>query len=137
MLPDRVKPELERHLERLRLLHKEDRANQLAGVWMPEGLARKYPRAGEQWGWQWVFPARKPALDPVGRIVRRRHVTDSTFQSDIRRAANLARLDKRVTRMFCDTVLRPTCWKAEPISARCRSCSATSTSASRRFICTA
>lgn len=97
MLSDRVKPELERHLERLRLLHKEDRASGLAGVWMPEGLARKYPRAGEQWAWQWVFPARKPALDPVSGVVRRHHVTDSTFQSDIRRAANLARLDKRVT----------------------------------------
>ncbi len=97
MLPDRVKPELERHLERLRLLHKEDRASDLAGVWMPEGLARKYPRAGEQWAWQWVFPARKPALDPVSGIVRRHHVTDSTFQSDVRRAATLARLDKRVT----------------------------------------
>ncbi len=97
MLPDRLKPELERHLERLRLLHQEDRTNKLPGVWLPEGLASKYRNAGVQWTWQWVFPARHPALDPVSGIVRRHHVTDSTFQNDVRRAANLARFDKRVT----------------------------------------
>lgn len=97
MLPDRLKPQIERHLERLRLLHQEDRANKLPGVWLPEGLARKYPRAGEKWAWQWVFPARQPSLDPLSGATRRHHVTDSTFQSDIRRAASLAGLNKRVT----------------------------------------
>ena len=97
LLPERLKPELERHLERLRLLHQEDRANKLSGVWLPEGLVRKHPQAGVQWTWQWVFPARQPALDPVSGIVRRHHVTDSTFQNDVRQAANLARFDKRVT----------------------------------------
>jgi integron integrase len=97
MLPERLKPELQRHLERLRLLHQEDRAAKLAGVWLPEGLAKKYSNAGVQWNWQWVFPARQPSRDPGSGIVRRHHVTDSTFQSDVRRAAYLAKIDKRVT----------------------------------------
>jgi site-specific recombinase XerD len=97
LMPEGLKPGLESHLQRLRLLHEEDRTNQLPGVWLPEGLARKYRHAGEQWEWQWVFPSRKAALDPVSGLVRRHHVTDSTFQSDIKRAAHLARIDKRVT----------------------------------------
>jgi len=97
MLPDGLRPHLVRHLDRLRLLHQEDRANQLPGVWLPEGLARKFSNAGVSWTWQWVFPARKPSLDPTSGVIRRHHVTDSTFQNDIRRAANLARFDKRVT----------------------------------------
>lgn len=97
LLPERLLPELRHHLERLRLLHQEDRTNQLPGVWLPEGLARKYANAGVQWTWQWLFPARKPALDPASGVVRRHHVTDSTFQSDIKRAGYLAGLEKRVT----------------------------------------
>ncbi len=97
VLPERLIPLLIREVERLKLLYAEDRAAGLPGVWLPEGLARKYPRAGEQWEWQWVFPSRRPALDPSSGIVRRHHVTDSTFQEEIRRAAQLAGLDKRVT----------------------------------------
>ena len=37
---------LRQHKERLRSLYEEDRAANLPGVWLPEGLARKYPQAG-------------------------------------------------------------------------------------------
>ena len=38
-------------------------------VWLPEGLARKYPQAPKEWGWQWVFPAESPSADfPVGLV---------------------------------------------------------------------
>ncbi len=97
LLADRLKPALELHLQRLRLLHDEDRANMLPGVWLPEGLARKFQRAGEKWEWQWVFPSRAAGLDPVSGLVRRHHVSDTTFQNAIRAAANLARFNKRVT----------------------------------------
>jgi integrase len=39
------------HSEPLRRLHAEDRAKGLPGVWLPEGLERKYPKAGESWEW--------------------------------------------------------------------------------------
>jgi integron integrase len=97
LLAEGLKPALEQHLQRLRLLHTEDRTNNLPGVWLPEGLAKKYSRAGEKWEWQWVFPSRKAARDPVSGLVRRHHVTDSTFQIEIKRAAHLAQLSKRVT----------------------------------------
>ncbi len=97
VLPDRLKPALEQHVERLRLLYAEDRAAGLPGVWLPDGLAAKYPKAGERWEWQWLFPSRKASRDPASGIVRRHHLVDSTFQEDIRRAAELAGVMKRVT----------------------------------------
>ena len=32
--------------------------------WRPDALARKYPTAPKQWGWQYVFPAARRSVDP-------------------------------------------------------------------------
>jgi site-specific recombinase XerD len=97
VLPARLSGELGAELERLRKTHEEDRAAGLQGVWLPEGLARKYPRAGESWEWQWLFPSRETSVDPASKVRRRHHLIDTTFQATIRRAAEAARIDKRVT----------------------------------------
>jgi integron integrase len=97
VLPRVLVGPLQAHLGRLRELYAEDRKAGLAGVWLPEGVDRKYPRAGERWNWQWVFPSRETSVDPVAKVRRRHHVIDSTFQNNIRWAAERAGLDKRVT----------------------------------------
>lgn len=97
VLPDVLRPRLEPHLARLRELFAADRRAGIAGVWLPEGLARKYPKAGEQWPWQWLWPSRELMRDPASGISRRHHILDGTFQNAIRSAAARAGLDKRVT----------------------------------------
>lgn len=97
VLPEKLTAELRAHLKRLWPLWQEDRAGRMAGVWLPEGLARKYPKAGEDWRWQWVFPSRSPARDPGSGVQRRHHVSDNTFQVAIKQAAAAAELNKRVT----------------------------------------
>jgi integron integrase len=97
VLPTRLQEPLAEHLERLRKLHAADRAAGLPGVWLPEGLARKYRGAGERWEWQWVFPSRETSLDPANQVRRRHHLADTTFQNTIKRAAGLAKINKRVT----------------------------------------
>jgi integron integrase len=97
VLPDRVQEKLRAHRERLRRLHVEDRAKGLPGVWLPEGLERKWPHAGEQWEWQWFWPSRETLKDPRTGLRRRHHVLDATFQHFVRQAARRARLDKKVT----------------------------------------
>ncbi len=97
VLPAVLERRLRTHVERLRELHAADRAADLPGVWLPEGLARKYQDAGKRWNWQWVFPSRETSVDPVSGLRRRHHVIDSTFQNNIRWAAERAKLDKRVT----------------------------------------
>ncbi|HEY0944734.1 MAG TPA: integron integrase [Opitutaceae bacterium] len=97
LLPVRLSAPLQAHIERLRGLHVQDRAADLPGVWLPEGLAAKYQRAGEQWQWLWLFPSRETSVDPVSKMRRRHHVTDTAFQAAVKRAAQTARIDKRVT----------------------------------------
>ena len=97
MLPERLIPALHAQVERLRGLFAQDRAGNLAGVWLPEGLARKYPRAGEKWEWQWLFPSRELSVDPASGLRRRHHTLDGAFQNAVRRAAGAAKIDKRVT----------------------------------------
>jgi integron integrase len=97
VLPARLGGELRAHVVLLRNLHAEDRAARLPPVWLPEGLARKYPKAGEKFEWQWLFPSREASVDPASGERRRHHVTDSAFQLAIKRAAEAAGLTKRVT----------------------------------------
>jgi hypothetical protein len=86
-----------RELRRVKRLFEADRAQNVAGVWLPESLARKYPKAGEQWIWQWVFPSRQLSRDPRGGALRRHHVRENTFQKAIAEAGRRAGLGKRVT----------------------------------------
>jgi integron integrase len=97
VLPDVLKEKLLAHRERLRLLHAEDQEAGSPGVWLPEGLDRKYPNAGKSWEWQWFFPSRERSRDPQTGLFRRHHVLDATFQHAIRKAARRAGLNKNVT----------------------------------------
>ena len=88
--------QLREHRKSLRITYAKDREAGLPGVWIPEGLDRKYPKAGGAWEWQWFFPSRQRMLDPRTGLRRRHHVLDATFQHAIRQGAIRARLDKRV-----------------------------------------
>lgn len=86
----------ERKLE-LRGLFEKDRAAGLSGCWLPEALARKHPKGGEKWPWQYFFPAVKPALDPESGLIRRHHVGENAYANAIRRAVDESMLDKNAT----------------------------------------
>ena len=97
VLPEKLVPALRARLTELRGLWERDRADKLPGVWLPEGLARKYPKAGESWEWQWLFPSRETSVDPATGTRRRHHLTDSSFQRAVLAAARQAQFTKRVT----------------------------------------
>ena len=59
LLPQSVVPALQQHLLKVRQLHQADLAAGWGSVLMPYALARKYPNASREWGWQWVFPQQK------------------------------------------------------------------------------
>ena len=97
ILPGKLVPVLQARLARLHEQWQGDRQAGVAGVWLPEGLARKYPTAGVSWEWQWVFPARDLSRDPATGIVRRHHLSDTSVQRTVKQAATKAGLNKRVT----------------------------------------
>jgi integron integrase len=97
VLPEQLLEKLAAHRERLRRLHVQDREQALPGVWLPEGLERKWPKAGEAWEWQWFWPSRELMNDPRTGLRRRHHLLDVTFQHFVRQGAQQARLNKKVT----------------------------------------
>jgi len=75
-LPESVKPALETHLERVKLIHENDIAKGYGKVYMPNALDRKHPKAGKEWGWQYVFPSSKLSQDPRKNknMIRHHHI---------------------------------------------------------------
>ena len=97
MLPERLIEPLKTHLERVKALHERDLAQGHGDVYMPFALARKYPRAGRSWPWQYVFPAGSRSADPRGGAVRRHHLDEQVVQRAVAAAARGARIGKPVT----------------------------------------
>jgi integron integrase len=95
MLPRSLAAALQEHLRTVRKLHDEDLEFGFGAVHMPHALARKYPRGARQWGWQYVFPARRLSLDPRSGETRRHHFEERLVQSAFGRALEAARIDKR------------------------------------------
>jgi integrase len=61
---------------------------------LPYALERKYPKAGSQLGWFWVFPWDHEAIDLRSGITRRHHVYPQTIQRAVKRAVQAAKLTK-------------------------------------------
>lgn len=96
-LPKSIKPSLKIHLERIKLIHEDDLSKGCGEVYLPNALDRKYPRAGKEWGWQYVFPSSKLSHDPRKKVIRRHHMDPSTLDKAIKRAVKLAGITKHVT----------------------------------------
>lgn len=97
ILPDRGVDALQRQMKAARRVFEKDRADGIAGVWLPEGLSRKYPNAGSEWPWQWFFPSREVGTDPSSGLTRRHHVLDNVVQKAVKSAAARAGIHKRIT----------------------------------------
>jgi len=90
MLPENLVQSLQEHLGRVRALHRRDVADGCGAVWLPHALARKYPRAPREWGWQFVFPSGNRSADPQSGVVRRHHIHPDTLSRIVKRAAQRA-----------------------------------------------
>jgi len=97
MVPEALRGALREQLARNRKQWAADRAAGLPGVSLPEAVERKYPKAGVEWPWFWLFPAGKLSVDPVARVRRRHHLVEDNLQRAIRAAAQRVGLNKRVT----------------------------------------
>lgn len=95
--PGSVTPLLQTHLARTKTLHPQDLARDAGEVFLPHALARKYPHAGKEWGWQYVFPARDLSTDPRGGAIRRHHVDPSVINKAIKAAVRRVGLTKRIS----------------------------------------
>jgi integron integrase len=96
-LPETLVETLLDHLSRMREQHNLDLAAGFGTVHLPYALARKYPHANREWGWQYVFPGATRSRDPESGEIRRHHFHEHTLQRALRKAARDAGIVKRVS----------------------------------------
>lgn len=97
MLPLSLITPLKTHLDKVKNLHVADLENGFGRVYMPMALDKKYPSAGIDWAWQYVFPSGKLSVDPRSGDTRRHHVQDQAVQRAVRQAVRDAGITKLAT----------------------------------------
>jgi integron integrase len=97
ILPAKVKGQLQEHLLDVKKLHGNDLSLGYGEVNLPDALIRKYPNAGKEWAWQYVFPANNLSVDPRSGRVGRHHVSDAAIQVTIKKAVRNAGIPKHAT----------------------------------------
>ncbi len=97
VLPASLVEPLRAQLEWRRGLHAQDLKDGKADVQLPNALADKYPRAAQEWAWQYVFVAKGFSTDPRTGAVRRHHLDEQMIQRAVKQAAKATGLSKPVT----------------------------------------
>ena len=95
MLPQSLVEPLQKHLRKVKAIHEDDLAAGYGDVWLPGALAKKYPKAGREWGWQYLFPASRRSRDPDSGEIRRHHTFETNIQKAVKAAAQEAGLTKK------------------------------------------
>jgi len=129
MLPAAVKPLLMMQIDHVRAQHQADLRRGAGWVELPGALLRKYPNAGREWGWQWVFPATRFYVDRLTGQRRRHRLHESVLQRAVKDAVRAAGLAKPATCHTFRHSFATTCWKTITTSGPSRSSSATEMSA--------
>ena len=97
MLPAAARTLLARHMDQVRAQHEADLRREAGWVELPGALLRKYPRAGREWAWQWVFPATRFYVDRLTGQRRRHHLHESVLQRAVKDAVRAAGIPKIAT----------------------------------------
>jgi integron integrase len=95
LLPETIVPALRRQLDFVAALHHKDLAEGYGAVYLPDALARKYPKAPIELGWQYLFPATHYSIDPRSNITRRHHIGEQQIQRAVSKAIGQTKILKK------------------------------------------
>ena len=96
-LPEKCKALIEAHIGNVLAQHQQDLQQGFGEVFLPDALARKYPNAPREPGWQYLFPSGKLSADPRSKAIRRHHLHETSVQKAVRRAALASGIRKRIS----------------------------------------
>lgn len=97
MLPEKLKTLLKDQIRKVHFLHQQDLARGYGRTILPHALAKKYPDAATEPGWQYLFPARYRRNDPVSGVRHRYHISPKQIQRAIKVAAKAANITKKTS----------------------------------------
>ena len=96
-LPKQCVEPLQAQIELSRQLYQQDKQLNVAGVYLPFALDNKFPNAGREFAWQWIFPSLRLSKDPRTAVVRRHHLHPSVVTKHLKTAVFQAGVYKKVT----------------------------------------
>ena len=96
-LPTGLQTALRSAIQHVVKLHEFDLAEGFGDVYLPYSLARKYPRAGRELAWQYLFPADHRSVDPRSGVARRHHVGEQSLQRAVKKAIAKAHINKQAS----------------------------------------
>jgi integron integrase len=96
VLPGAVRASLRAHLVRVRAVMARRAARGGGFVALPGALDRKIPRASQQWGWCWVFPAAREYWHRESQSRRTHHLHPTVLQRAVAEAGRQAGVGQRV-----------------------------------------
>ena len=97
VLPVSLKEPLITHLEHIKAVHARDTREGHCCVYLPYALGKKYPNAGSQLGWQYLFPASGLSSDPRTGLLRRHHMDETALQRAVKAAIKSAGIYKHAS----------------------------------------
>lgn len=97
VLPEYLKKELQAHIKTVKKVHEKDLAAGYGEAQMPDALARKYPKAAKEFGWQYAFPSAKLSPDRLDGKIRRYYMSPKTIQDAMSEAVKKAGIAKHAT----------------------------------------
>ncbi|PPU37959.1 recombinase XerD [Xanthomonas sp. CFBP 7912] len=96
-LPHSLREALQWQRERALLVHAAELAAGAGRVFLPHALARKYPNADIEPGWQYLFPSVRRSQDPRSGRPGRHHVSEEILQRAVQSARQQAGIVKPAT----------------------------------------
>lgn len=97
VLPEILKHTISEQISLANEIHTQDREKNLNGVFLPAALERKYPNAGKEWAWFWLFPSKTISIDPLTNIPRRHHIHPASLQKAFKKALSEANVAKQAS----------------------------------------
>jgi integron integrase len=95
-LPDRLCEAINLQVNEVARQHQEDRASGVGAVTLPILIAKEWPDAAYEVGWQYLFPSERLSRDPFSGHIGRAHVHAATLQRALRLAGEAAGIETRV-----------------------------------------
>ena len=97
MLPLAAKDGLMHALTHCKQLHAYSLTEGITHVDMPYALAKKYPNAGKELTWQFLFASHNLSIDPITKRRGRHHIHEKNMQNEMRKAVIESGIQKRAS----------------------------------------
>ena len=97
MLPQSLVPELKQHIQKVKRIHEQDLRDGWGSVPLPGGLAQKYPDAGKEFKWQWLFPQKNRWKNIQTGQEGRWHLDETLLQRAVKQAILQAGINKNAS----------------------------------------